>query len=127
MPVKKPEPKTTSSSRKSPSPSRSSQQEKYTSYAAPKSLKADPNKGNYTKITIKFDCGYPNTLYIRGKGSNLSWEKGLALKNVKHDEWVYETNDPTLEFKVLINDRHYEQGENHRVNHSGNFQYHPKF
>jgi hypothetical protein len=82
-----------------------------------------------TRIVVKYNCGYPNTLYIRGKGSKLSWDKGVALKNVKDDEWVFETNEPftTLEFKFLINDHVYELGDNHRLTKSGSFHFIPKF
>jgi hypothetical protein len=69
---------------------------------------------NTSTVRVKYDCGFPNNLFIRGTGAGLSWEKGLPLKNVKPNEWVWETKEPfTLcEFKVLINDRSFERGEN---------------
>ena len=51
-------------------------------------------KKGKTRITIIYDTGYSNELYIRGKGANLSWEQGQLLKNIGHDEWIYETNVP---------------------------------
>lgn len=70
-----------------------------------------------SRITIKYDVGFSNQLYIRGKGANLSWEKGQILKNIKSDEWTWETDDPftQCEFKVLINDQVYENGDNHQL------------
>lgn len=86
-------------------------------------------KGPTTRVTIKYDVGFPNSIYIRGKGANLNWNKGIPLKNVKHDEWIWETDVPftSCEFKVLINDKHYENGENHHLNCGATIQYTPKF
>ena len=82
-----------------------------------------------TRILVKYDVGFKNQLYIRGSGAGLSWSKGLPLKNTGHDEWIFEIQRPfTLcEFKVLINDHHYEQGENHRLTSGKLFQYTPRF
>lgn len=86
-------------------------------------------KGPKTRIIIKYDVGFNNTLFLRGKGANLSWDKGVSLKNVKNDEWIWETDTPftTGEFKVLINDKHYEIGENHPLTCGANIHYTPKF
>lgn len=82
-----------------------------------------------TCVTIKYNVGYPNQLYIRGKGANLSWEKGIPLKNTKPDEWVWETDAKfaECEFKVLINDRVYETGENHVLHGGATLLYTPRF
>lgn len=86
-------------------------------------------KGPKTRIIIKYDVGFNNTLFLRGKGANLNWDKGVSLKNVKKDEWIWETDTPftTGEFKVLINDNHYEIGENHPLTCGANIHYTPKF
>lgn len=88
--------------------------------------KKTPSK---TRVTIKFDAGYPNQLYIRGKGANLSWDKGQPLKNTKTDEWVWETDAhfTHCEFKILINDRVYENGDNHLLNAGSTLLYTPHF
>lgn len=82
-----------------------------------------------TRITVKYNVGYGNILYIRGKGANLSWEKGIPLKNIKADEWQWETDKEfsQCEFKVLINDKTYENGENHYLRHSASITYVPHF
>lgn len=86
-------------------------------------------KGPTSKITVKYDVGFSNTLYLRGKGANLSWDRGVTLKNVKNDEWVWETDQSftTCEFKVLINDKEYEAGANHTLTCGASIQYTPKF
>lgn len=82
-----------------------------------------------THVTIKYDVGYANTLYLRGEGANLRWDKGIPLTNVSANEWIWETNLPfnTCEFKVLINDKQYEQGENHSVKCGAKLAYSPNF
>lgn len=86
-------------------------------------------KGPTTRIIVKYDVGFNNSIYLRGDGADLSWEKGVMLKNVRFDEWVWETNTPfsKCEFKVLINDRQYELGENHPLHCGTSFEYTPSF
>jgi hypothetical protein len=61
--------------------------------------------GPKTRVVVKYDVGFNNAIYIRGNGANLSWDKGILLKNVKPDEWVWETDlaFTKCEFKVMIN------------------------
>lgn len=92
--------------------------------AAPKT-----HSGPKTRITLNFDVGFSNALYLRGQGANLSWDKGILLKNVKADEWVWETNVPftSCEFKVLMNDTEYEVGQNHTLTCGASICYTPQF
>jgi hypothetical protein len=82
-----------------------------------------------TRITVKYDIGFGNELFLRGHGSALSWDKGIRMKNVKHDEWIWETHRrfSNCEFKVLINDQQYECGENHALHCGHQIQYTPHF
>lgn len=82
-----------------------------------------------TRVTVKYDVGFSNNVFIRGKGANLNWDKGTPLKNLKADEWVWETdgNFSQCEFKVLINDRDFEAGENHTVAAGSSVVYTPRF
>lgn len=82
-----------------------------------------------TRVTIQYDAGFLNQIFIRGQGANLSWEKGELLKNIKNDEWVWETDTPfsSCEFKVLINDEIFEIGENHLLNAGTTLLHVPKF
>ena len=64
---------------------------------------------------MKCDIGFGNTLFIRGEGAkNLSWDKGLALTfDEKEHAWCFHTSgNRPIEFKVLINDSHWSEGEN---------------
>ncbi len=89
----------------------------------------EPKKGPKTRITVKYDIGFGNQLYLRGKGVTLSWDKGIPLKNMKNDEWVWETDQTftACEFKVLVNDMRYEIGDNHTLTCGASIQYTPKF
>lgn len=82
-----------------------------------------------TKVKIKFDVGFENKLFIRGEGAGLSWDKGTLLKNVGSDEWTWETSKSfnTAQFKVLINDTHYEDGENHEIKQGSTKAFTPNF
>jgi hypothetical protein len=67
------------------------------------------------RITVKIDVGLGNWLTIRGCGGGLGWDKGVPLKNMGPDVWVWETcTYDDVEFKLLINDAHWECGDNHR-------------
>lgn len=86
-------------------------------------------KGPTTRIIVKYDVGFNNSIYLRGEGADLSWERGVMLKNLRADEWIWETNNlfSKCEFKVLINDRQYELGENHHLQCGTSFEYTPTF
>lgn len=86
-------------------------------------------KNSTTKLTIRLDCGFSNFLSIRGEGAGLSWKKGLPLKNMSADEWVFETEVPfhKCEFKVLLNDEIYEAGPNRVLVSGTHSHYTPKF
>ena len=74
--------------------------------------KADTNK---TIIAARVDVGFGNELYLRGSGfKDLSWDKGILMKNVSPYEWVWESNplDTIIEYKLLINDKIWAEGEN---------------
>lgn len=87
-------------------------------------------KKEKTKIIVQYDAGFANQVYLRGEGiPELNWSKGVALKNTKNDEWVWETDAPfnAALFKVLVNDKTYEAGENHRIYPGTSIRINPKF
>ena len=67
-----------------------------------------------TTIAARVDVGFGNNLYIRGEGAGLSWDVGILMKNLSPYEWAWETktaNKP-VEYKLLINDEIWANGEN---------------
>ena len=67
-----------------------------------------------TRVIVKYDAGWGNTLFIRGKGaSGLGWEKGIPMQNIGCDEWLWEQFVPKgdVTFKLLINDAQWSKGE----------------
>ena len=67
-----------------------------------------------TTIAARVDVGFGNNLYIRGEGAGLSWDVGILMRNLSPYEWAWETksNDKPIEYKLLINDEIWANGEN---------------
>lgn len=84
---------------------------------------------NRSAIRVKCNVGFGNNLFIRGQGPGLSWMQGVLLTNVAPDEWIWETSEPfeLCEFKVLVNDKDFEAGENHKLPQGTTVQYTPCF
>jgi len=85
--------------------------------AAPKAKpakKAAAKKVEATNIIARVDVGFGNSLYVRGEGAGLSWEKGVAMDNVSPYEWSFKSTKAKGEvvFKFLINDEIWGEGEN---------------
>lgn len=80
-------------------------------------------------VRVKYDCGLPNHLAIRGEGAGLSWDKGSVLKNQDRDVWSFEiiSKEPEVEFKVLLNDQVFEIGNNHVVKMGEDIEIFPRF
>ncbi len=74
-------------------------------------VKAAPAK---TPIVIeaKIDVGFGNNLFVRGQGAGLSWERGVQLENVDEKTWrLAVPATDKLQFKLLLNDSVWAQGE----------------
>ena len=129
------EPKSSQNGKKAPKNSSAQNGAKLTSAAPASKAKNSSQKEtkaskNSTKVVVKFDCGFPNTLYIRGEGiKGLNWNKGQPMKNVKADRWEWECNESfnSAQIKVLINDKQYEVGPNHTINCGKEHNVTPKF
>lgn len=67
-----------------------------------------------TEVAIRLDVGFGNSLFIRGEGYGLSWDKGVPLECVDASTWVWSKRDAKdkLTFKILLNDVVWAQGEN---------------
>ncbi|HLP08698.1 MAG TPA: hypothetical protein VK178_11070 [Opitutaceae bacterium] len=78
--------------------------------AAPKPVAAvkrpRPAGPQPTVIQANIDVGFGNTLYVRGEGPGLSWDRGQTLDCLKDDLWSFtiEAAAKPIIFKFLIND-----------------------
>jgi hypothetical protein len=63
-------------------------------------------------IEAKIDIGFGNNLYVRGQGAGLSWDRGTPLECVDSQTWrlIVPAKDK-LQFKLLLNDTVWAQGE----------------
>jgi hypothetical protein len=60
-----------------------------------------------TEVKAKVDVGWGNTLFIRGQGDGLSWEKGKPLLCADSSTWVWSTRraGTSVVFRLLLNDQ----------------------
>jgi hypothetical protein len=74
-----------------------------------------------TSIIARVDVGFGNSLYVRGEGAGLSWDKGVQLDNVSPYEWAFSSTQAKgkLTFKFLINDEVWAEGEDLTVAKGG--------
>jgi len=70
-----------------------------------------------TTITALIDIGYGNTLFLRGEGPGLSWDKGISLESVADNKWkiALPESERPLVFKFLLNDVTWSAGEDFTV------------
>ena len=83
--------------------------------AVKKAAKKNPaKKSPKTSIVANVDVGFGNSLYIRGEGAGLSWDKGVEMENRSPYEWVYSTSAAKggITYKFLINDEVWAEGDN---------------
>ncbi len=82
----------------------------------PASRGAAPSKSP-TVLSARVDIGFGNTLYIRGEGPGLSWNRGAPMDCTASDEWVWSSRENTVPLvcKVLINDEIWSNGEDFRI------------
>ena len=76
--------------------------------------KAVANKHSKTVVEALIDVGFGNLLYIRGDAPGLSWETGVPMDCGGAESWSISMSDvnSSFEYKVLINDIHWESGSN---------------
>lgn len=82
-----------------------------------------------TEIAARVDIGLGNTLFIRGEGDGLSWEKGIPLACQDASTWVWSTRhaNDKLVFKLLLNDVVWARGENLAVEAGRHIELRPQF
>ena len=66
-----------------------------------------------TTIEAKIDVGFGNSLFIRGQGAELSWDKGQPLNCIDGTTWMWSTTatKEKLVFKLILNDVVWASGE----------------
>jgi hypothetical protein len=64
-------------------------------------------------VQAKIDVGFGNSLFIRGQGAGLRWDKGLPLTCLEGSSWVWSTKQAKgkMVFKLLLNDQVWAKGE----------------
>jgi hypothetical protein len=82
-----------------------------------------------TEIAARIDVGLGNTLFIRGQGDGLSWDKGAPLECQDGSTWVWSTRraNDRLIFKLLLNDLIWAQGDDLIVEPGKKIEVAPRF
>lgn len=80
--------------------------------AAPAVRKTAP-KAVDTTISARIDIGFGNSLFVRGEGPGLSWDKGVLMECTGDDRWTLRLSESArpLVFKFLRNDEVWSTGE----------------
>ena len=90
--------------------------------AAKQSIAKKPAKqkasGKSGCVIARVDVGWGNSLYIRGNGADLSWAKGVHMTSSTANEWLWTSPQfkSNFEFKILINDVYWSEGDNYDAN-----------
>jgi len=72
--------------------------------------------GTITTIDVKADVGFGNTLYLRGEGSGLTWDRGVPLSCVDGKTWRWSAPvTSAIKCKVLLNDQVWSSGQDLEV------------
>lgn len=71
-------------------------------------------KRSISIVEARVQAGPSDIVYIRGQGSGLRWDVGLPMAWVGRGKWVWCTRgaQPGTEFKVLLNDEMWSEGQN---------------
>lgn len=106
--------------------------------AAPKSAPAKkapavkpstPLPVKVTTLSALVDVGFGNTLYLRGEGPGLSWDKGVKLECVSDDCWSIKlgASSKPIIFKFLLNDVAWSDGNDYIVTPGSSVELKPTF
>ena len=65
-----------------------------------------------TQVVAQIDVGFGNRLMIRGQGAGLSWTSSQPMQ-WQNGTWIWQTpSAENFEFKVMLNDKVWQQGFN---------------
>ena len=104
--------KKSSKSSKTPAPAKKSAPAVRKAPLAP-AVKRTAPKAIVTTISARIDVGFGNTLYVRGEGPGLGWDRGVVMECVGDDHWTLALRESALPvvFKFLVNDEVWSVGE----------------
>ncbi|MSU57580.1 MAG: hypothetical protein EXS35_05275 [Pedosphaera sp.] len=72
---------------------------------------AAKSQNTTTTIEARIDVGFGNSLFVRGQGAGLSWERGTPLTCVDGRVWrLTVPAKEAVQFKLLLNDSVWAQG-----------------
>ena len=81
-----------------------------------------------TSIIAHADIGFGNTLYLRGDGPGLNWDKGVPLDCLSDDKWSLTIEHTTpFTFKVLLNDLVWCAGDDYAATPGASIEITPDF
>lgn len=94
--------------------------------SAPKAVATIPVT---TTIVAVVDVGFGNTLYVRGEGPGLSWDKGLLMACMAPNQWQITLGESArgYTFKFLINDVTWSIGPDFTAGSGGTVTLTPEF
>jgi hypothetical protein len=80
-------------------------------------------------VMARAQLGEGDTLFIRGSGAGLNWERGEPMSKINEDTWTWSSVDLSepIEFKVLVNDQAWAQGENLQLEAKQRREFWPSF
>lgn len=82
-----------------------------------------------TTISARIDIGFGNSLYLRGEGPGLSWEKGVLMECTGDDRWTLKLRESArpIVFKFLRNDEVWSTGEDYSAKPGASAMFVPVF
>jgi hypothetical protein len=85
--------------------------------------------GAATTITARIDIGFGNTLFVRGEGPGLSWDRGVAMDCAADDVWsiTFPEAGGQVIFKFLVNDLSWSAGSDYVVPAGKSVEFTPSF
>ena len=106
--------KTTKKTSSTPAPAKKSAPAVRKAPVAPAVKKTAP-KTILTTIIANIDVGFGNTLYLRGEGPGLSWDKGVVMECTGDAQWTLKLGESArpVVFKFLLNDEVWSTGEDY--------------
>jgi len=82
-----------------------------------------------TTIAANVNVGFGNSLYLRGEGTGLSWDKGILMTCVADDLWQITLGESARPFtvKFLLNDATWSAGPDYTVASGAKVTFRPGF